>query len=104
MEETKEMLYVTAIDNLMKKVAYLQSVIQAESGLITEEEHIKELEDNESEYIIRMDRPLDGGTMNAVNDIVPRLRARGLSASDVEEMFSIELGTIAEHLRHPTDF
>jgi hypothetical protein len=86
------MLYVRAIDNLMKKAAYLQSVIQAESGLVTEDEHIKELEDNEVMYVIRMDRPLDGETIGAVNDIVPRLRARDLSTSDVEEMFSIESG------------
>jgi len=90
MDELKESLYVNAINNLMKKIEYMQLCSDFDSGVIDDEEFKRELTENEGQYLIKLDRPFDKPTFLAINSIVDQLEFGHFVLSDIEELFSIE--------------
>lgn|SRR5690606_7335476 len=86
----KERFYVKAIKNLLKQKRYLNLMYEYSHELISEQEFNKELEENESNYLIEANERLD--SLNAFSSLVKVLGNIGesLSEEDLTEMFSLE--------------
>lgn len=96
-KEKKESFYILAVDNLMKKNDFLQLSIQLDQQLITEEEFEKELEENESKYLIKMNNNCNKVDFEIALDILPKLN-RTFTADEVSELFAIPLENIHYYL------
>lgn len=96
--EAKEGLYVTAIDNLLKKVEYLNLTMQLDQNLITEDEFDNELEKNEENYLIKINPKFKDIDIQLVQSITQRLKKRNFSSDDISEIFSIPVESIEEFI------
>lgn len=92
-KEKKESFYLLAVDNLMKKNDFLQLSIQLDQQLISEEEFEKELEINESKYLIKMNNYCNKVDFEIALEILPKL-GRAFTADEVSELFSIPMENI----------
>ncbi len=90
MDELKEKLYVTAINNLMKKNEFLLLCSDLDMKVINEEQFEEELTTNSGKYQIVLDQPFDKETFFAVNSIIDQLEFGDFNVSDIEELFSIK--------------
>lgn len=92
--ETKEELYITALDNLLKKVDYLHLTMQLDQSLIDEDEFDKELEENEDKYLIKINSNFNNLDLDLVISIVTKLKNRDFSSDEISELFSIDVEKI----------
>ncbi|HLF53528.1 hypothetical protein [Flavobacterium sp.] len=89
--EMKENLYVTAIENLYKKIDYLQLTMQYNQELIDEAEFDYELETHEDRYLIKVNDNFSTEEFDIAMAITQKLKNRIYSSDEVAEMFSIPL-------------
>lgn len=94
--EAKEELYVTAIDNLLKKIEYLHLTMQLDQDLITEDEFDEELENNEDNYLIKMNSNFNDIDFSIVQSIIHKLKRNKFSSDEISEMFSISIKSVEE--------
>lgn len=86
-----------AINNLMKKNAFLSLSLQLAENLITEEDFEKEIENNRDKYIIELHHIANPDHMLIISDIVHRISSR-LTTDEVSEMFSVDLFSLNNSL------
>lgn len=98
LNEVKEELYITAIDNLLKKVEFINLTMQLDQNLITEEEFDEELENNEDIYLIKINPNFKDIDLELVQSITQKLNNRKFSIDEISEMFSISIETIEEYV------
>ena len=96
--ESKEELYITAIDNLLKKVDYLNLTIELDQELITEDEFDHELEKNEDNYLITVNQNFKPTDFDLVVSITNRLKNRKFSSDEISELFSIDIEKVEEFI------
>jgi len=89
----KEVLYLRAVDNLIKKNDFLQLTVQLDTELITDDEFQHELEKNEDKYLIKMSEDENQEHLSLIAQILPKLK-REFTADEVSELFSIPLEKI----------
>lgn len=87
----KENLYITAIENLWKKIDYLQLSNQYDQNQISEEEYISELEKNENCYMISPNENFSIVDYHIAVGIVHKITCRNFEEHEMAEMFSIPL-------------
>lgn len=92
--ENREVLYLKAIDNLMKQKNFINLNYQLSNEFISEDEYNIELEKNENKYLININESLNKGKLRYITQIIKKLRA-DLTDDDISEMFSIELNNIS---------
>ena len=96
--EAKEDLYVTALDNLLKKVDYLHLTMQLDQNLIEEDEFDKELEENEDKYLIKINNNFNSIDMQLIMSITNKLKNRKFSSDEISEIFSVDIDKIEEFI------
>lgn len=96
-QKTKEKLYITGIDNLIKKNNLLQHSVQLAEGFITEEEFEREIEENPDNFIISIREPYNLDELIVLKDIVKKI-GRQFSVDEVSEIFSISLNNYNKFL------
>jgi len=92
-QNKKEIFYITAVDNLLKKNDFLQLTIQLDQELISEEEFEEELQRNECKYLIKTNSAFDKNDFKVVTDILLKFD-RKFTGDDASELFSIPLENI----------
>ena len=95
--DKKENLYLTAVDNLIKKNDFLQLTIQLDQELISEEEFRDELERNEIKYLIKMNPEPENVDFKILTEILSKLN-REFTSDDASELFSIPLDNINNYI------
>jgi len=93
----KEKLFLTAVDNLIKKNDFLQLSIQLDQELISEDEFREELERNEVKYLIKMNPDFKLVDFNLGTELLSKLN-RQFTSDDASELFSIPLEHINNYL------
>lgn len=93
----KEKLFLTAVDNLIKKNDFLQLTIQLDQELISDEEFQEEIENNEQKYLIIMNVNYNENDFKLAAEILPKL-GRNFSVDEVSELFSIPIENIHTYL------
>ncbi|KXH85822.1 hypothetical protein [Chryseobacterium kwangjuense] len=85
----KEQVYITAIRNLLKQKRYLSLVYELSNDYISEDEFNEELENNEDNYLIKVNNRLD--SINKVNNLISVINKIDVSfeEEDLLEIFSI---------------
>ncbi len=87
--DVKESYYLLAIRNILKKNNYLSLMLQLAQEQISEDEYVKEIEDNPSKYILDIKYLDDPNDLKIINELVKKI---GLSFSidQVAEIFSLD--------------
>lgn len=98
--DIKEELYVTALDNLLKKVDYLHLTMQLDQNLIDEDEFDKELDENEDKYLIKINSDFNNLDLDLVISIVSKLKNRDFTSDEISELFSIDVEKIENFIDH----
>jgi hypothetical protein len=93
----KEFLYLTAIDNLLKKTDFLQLTMQLDNDLISNEEFEEELDKNESRYLIKTNQEFDSYDFIIVRQILSDLN-RNFTHTDASELFSIPVEKVHDFI------
>jgi len=101
--EAKEDLYITALDNLLKKVDYLHLTMQLDQNLIDENEFDKELE-NEDKYLIKINENFKNIDLNLILSITNKLKNRNFSSDEISELFSIEVEKIEDYIDNQKNY
>lgn len=96
--ESKEELYLTALDNLLKKVDYLHLTLQLDQNLIDEEEFDKELEENEDKYLIKINHDFNSVDLQLIMSITSKLKNRKFSSDEISEIFSVDIDKIEDFI------
>ncbi len=86
----KEKFYIKAIKNLLKQKRYLNLMYEFSHELISADEFNKELEENESQYLIDANESIGSiSGFEAFLKVLENLK-ENLSEEDLTEMFSLE--------------
>lgn len=86
----KEKIYVRAIKNLMKQRRYLNLMYEYSHQMINDEEFNKELDQNESKYLIVADEVLDKySKVKTLAKVIDNIE-EDLNEEDLTEIFSVE--------------
>jgi len=89
-QKLKDQLYITGINNLIKKNNLLQQTIQLAEGFITEEEFEQEIDQNPDQFIISIREPHGLEELIVLKNIVKKI-GKNFSVDEVSEIFSISL-------------
>jgi len=87
--------YSTAIQNLLKKVSYLQLMVQFSQGLIDEEEFKEEIRSDQNKFVINLEPIKDVDHIHIVFDILKGLNIE-ISENDACELFSIDPRSVSD--------
>jgi len=96
----RETLYITAIKNLIKQKEFLSLMYQVSSNQISDDEFNRELESNESKYLVHISDKADNFNFQALFDVVVNLGIE-LTLDEVSEMFGIDQSILEEHPLNP---
>lgn len=91
--ERKEELFITALNNLLKRAEFLQLSAQLSSNELTEEEFDNEIESNPGKYVVNINYLENERDIEIISSIVQKLD-RPISMDDVAEIFSIEYNSL----------
>jgi hypothetical protein len=91
----KEMIYIRAIENLLKQKEYLNLFYQVTQNLITDEEFNSELELNEDKYLIRMNDAVDYNKLELITTILHKINF-DLTEDELSEIFSLNVNVISK--------
>lgn len=88
----KEYLYITAIENLLKRINFLELLQENSNKSITYEDFLNEIERNPKKYTIEIESNNNPNILKIISEIVSKIdpSIKELSTSDVSEMFSIQ--------------
>ena len=93
----KEKYFVVALQNLLKKINYLQLSLQVAEGQITDIEYETELHKNMQNYIIDINYQEDISDLKIISDIVSQID-NNFSVDEISELFSIDTLSLEENL------
>jgi hypothetical protein len=85
----KEVYYVTAIRNLIKKNNYLQLLYDLAEGNITEQDYESELDTNSAKYLIEWNKLENPNDVKTIASIVKKIGLE-FTVDEVADMFSID--------------
>jgi hypothetical protein len=85
----KESYFLLAITNIIKKNNYLSLMLQLAQDQITEEEYIKDIEENPSKYVIDVKYLENPGDLNIINEIIKKIGLT-FSIDEVAEIFALD--------------
>ena len=93
----KQDLYVTALNNLLKKNNFLELHQQLLNNEITDEEFDSLLNDNPLKYTIQMNKSISTLEKNVIVQIISQIESdiKEFSISDIEELFSIKYNCLS---------
>lgn len=89
-ENTKERFYVAGINNLRKKINFLQLHYDFQNGEISQEDYENELENNQNKYVVDVRMLKNHYDLLILNDIIKKI-GDDLTVDDIAEIFSVEL-------------
>lgn len=87
--DSKEGYYILAINNLLKKNNYLSLIVQLSQEQISEDEYVKEIEENPDKYILDIKYLDDPNDLKIINEIVKKIGV-SFSIDEVAEIFSLD--------------
>ena len=89
----KEELMLQAMKNLYKEIGFKNLAYQLDTKQITEEEYDKELEENESKYVI--DAPSRKASLEELSNMIKIIEEIGrtdlMCIDDVEQLFGLSI-------------
>ena len=87
--DSKEAYYILAINNLLKKNNYLSLIVQLSQEQISEDEYVKEIEENSDKYLLDIKYLDDPNDLKIINEIVKKIGV-SFSIDEVAEIFSLD--------------
>jgi hypothetical protein len=98
----REALFISAIQNLLKKINFLELFQQLQNNQISEKNFEKEISSKAKKYVVQIDKKLLPDSLdyqiilNIINHIGNDIRE--LSTTEVGEMFSFDMNEITPHM------
>lgn len=95
--DSKEAYYILAINNLLKKNNYLSLIVQLSQEQISEDEYVKEIEENSDKYLLDIKYLDDPNDLKIINEIVKKIGV-SFSIDEVAEIFSLDSDDIENNV------
>lgn len=88
----KENLYIIAIENLLKRINFLELLQENSNKSITYEDFLNEIERNPKKYTVEIKSNNNPNILKIISEIILKIdpSIKDFSTSDVLEMFSIQ--------------
>ncbi len=89
-ENVKEEYYIAGINNLRKKINFLQLNYDFQNGEISEDDYENEIESRPDKYVVNVQMLNKHSDLLILNDIISKI-GDDLSVDEIAEIFSVDL-------------